>query len=153
MTFVQPPEGQSPGEQYPRQWQYPQSPPQQGQYPQPQPPQPPQGPLPPGRVVDITMSVVILVLAGVVLIVLVGIALIFGLMSSGSCNVLSSGCSAAAAWPFAVIVPSAIFIATIAVTIARLRRRRSAWWIALLGSVAAVVIWLLCSALVSAANA
>ena len=136
MTFVQPP--QPPSGQYP-QGQQPHGQYPQGQYPQGQYPQQ-KGPMPAGRVVDVTMSIGLLVGGGLVLLVLVGIALFFGLMSSGSCNVLGSGCGSAAGWPVAVIFPTAIFATTIAVTTIRLRRRRTAWWIALIGGIVAVAL-------------
>lgn len=156
MEPPQPPSGQYPPEPYPQgqypQAQYPYGPYPQAQYPHGQYPQQ-RAPMPAGRVVDVTMSIVILVGGGVVLVVLVGIALFFGLMSSGSCNVLGSGCGSAAGWPVAVIGPTAIFITTIAVTTVRLRRRRTAWWIALVGGVAAVSVWFLGNALASAGAA
>ena len=144
MTFVEPP--QPPSGQYPP-GQYPPGQYAPGQYPQQK------APMPAGRVVDVTISVAILVCGAVVLVVLVGIALFFGLMSSSSCSTFGGGCGSSAGWPIAVIGPTAVFVATIAVTIVRLRRRRTAWWIALIGGIAAVTIWFLGSALASAGAA
>jgi hypothetical protein len=132
----QPPAGQYSQGQGP-QGRYP-----QGQYPQAHPQQ--TAPMPPGRVVDVTMSIVILVCAALVLVVPVGIALFFGLMSSSSCTTFDGGCGTSAGWAVAVIGSVAIFVATIAVTTVRLRRRRTAWWIA---------IWILGSVLASAGSA
>ena len=95
------------------------------------------------RTADVTVSVILLTAGLIGFALLAFVSLFFAMMSDGcygdSCDtgLMSIG------WLIALIAPPAVFIVAVAWTIIRLTRRKTAWWVPLVGGVVGVVFWLI----------
>lgn len=117
-------------------------------YPQQQfaPPRP--APRSAGHVLNVTASVILLVLGALVLVPLAFIGLMMG--KSESCY---TGCGTglvSIGQMIALFGPLAVFVVTLVATIRLIDRRRHAWWMPIVGIVGSIVILLIGNAIASA---
>jgi uncharacterized BrkB/YihY/UPF0761 family membrane protein len=107
----------------------------------PAPPPPPRPPASGARIADVTVSVILL-LAGFVGFAMLAFVSVFLVMVSDGCyddrcntDLLSVG------WIIAMFAPPLVFIAAIVWTLVRIARRKTSWWVPVLGAVVAAVAW------------
>jgi uncharacterized BrkB/YihY/UPF0761 family membrane protein len=107
----------------------------------PAPPPPARPPASGARIADVTVSV-ILMLAGVVGFAMLAFVSVFLVMMSDGCY--DDRCSTdlmTVGWVIAMFAPPLVFIAAIVWTLVRIARRKTSWWVPVLGAVVAAVAW------------
>lgn len=97
---------------------------------------------PPVRVADVVASSILLVLGAIGFTMLAFVSLFFAMFSDGCGSGTDCDFGVMTAGYFvALAVPPVIFVVTAVWTIIRLVRRRLAWWLPVVGSLAALAAW------------
>jgi uncharacterized BrkB/YihY/UPF0761 family membrane protein len=98
-------------------------------------------PKPPVRTGDVIASVILIVVGAIVIGFVAFISLFLAMMSdgcgSGTCNYDLMG----AAYYAALLLPPFVFLGAVIWAIVRMVQRRLAWWLPIVGVIAALVVW------------
>ncbi|RWZ52472.1 hypothetical protein ELQ90_00470 [Labedella phragmitis] len=103
-----------------------------------------------GRKVDVTASIVLMVLGVIGFVFLAFISLFFAMISDGCMSGTCDYSLMTVGYLLALAGPPVVFVAAIVWTIARLTRGKRAWWVPLVGAVAALAVWGVAIALMQA---
>lgn len=99
-------------------------------------------PRPPARVGDIVASSILLVVGAIGFAALAFVSLFLAMVSDGCGSGADCDFGVMTAGYFvALVAPPVIFVAAAVWTIIRLVRRRIAWWLPIVGSLAALAVW------------
>jgi len=93
------------------------------------------------RTADVTVSVILLVAGVIGFGMLAFLSLFFAMMSDGCYGDRCDTGLMSIGWLIALVAPPVVFLAAAGWTIVRLVRRKTAWWLPIVGAVVAVAIW------------
>jgi uncharacterized BrkB/YihY/UPF0761 family membrane protein len=103
-----------------------------------------------GRKVDVTAAIVLMVLGVIGFVFLAFISLFFAMISDGCMSGTCDYSLMTVGYLLALAGPPIVFVAAIVWTIVRLTRGKRAWWVPLVGAVAALAVWGVAIALMQA---
>ncbi|WP_231727625.1 MULTISPECIES: DUF6264 family protein [unclassified Rathayibacter] len=92
------------------------------------------------RIADVTVSVVLLVAGVIGFALLAMVSLLLAMVSDGCFDQCDYGLMTVG-WFIALLAPPVVFIGATVWTLLRIARRRTSWWMPLLGAVLALAIW------------